>query len=165
MDTFNQEWDALIPRLAKAYIGRFYHFNYGPQFKETAVNPQQPLCDCAEPRISFLKVDCIYMTGKTFDSFGIYYITVILIMIINLGIVKDQHIPYCSNCHKEEPIALLNNNLLAASPTRPSMEFHVCLLQFYSKLRGHGQTTVQAFSTTLSHVFGYQVSIVHEDTW
>ncbi|KAG2216185.1 hypothetical protein INT45_003191 [Circinella minor] len=111
MDSYNQEWDALMPSLVKAYINRFHNSNNTPQYNQ-------------------YKETCI---------------------------IKDQEIPYCLNCYKEEPVALMTYNLLAASPTRPSMAFHLSLLEFYSKLRGYGQTTVQAFSSTLSDVFSYKV--------
>ena len=75
MDSYNQEWDVLMPRLVKAYINRFNNSNNTPQYnqyKETCINPRQQLCDCDEPNISFLHIDCIYITGTVFNFFKIY---------------------------------------------------------------------------------------------
>ena len=71
-NSFNQEWDALMPSLAKAYIQHFNNCNSTPQLKETSINHEEQLCECAEPDISFLHVDCIYITGTVSDFFKIY---------------------------------------------------------------------------------------------
>ncbi|KAI9271958.1 hypothetical protein BDA99DRAFT_534428 [Phascolomyces articulosus] len=84
--------------------------------RATGINDFLSTCNCgyASEHITFLKVDCVYMTG----------------------IVEDQYIRFCEECHKHKAIALIKNQLFSHSPSDPQMAFHLGVLEFYSKLQG-----------------------------
>ncbi|ORY93787.1 hypothetical protein BCR43DRAFT_346228 [Syncephalastrum racemosum] len=127
-ETLRRSWKTQLGVLAEAYI-ESHADGSGPQYTANSA-PGPHCCTCDGPKVR-KSIDCVYLTG-----------------------IRKEEFVFCNgqNC---APVTLMRHHLLAASPKRPAMAFHLSLMEFYSVLRVEGHTAVQAFSNTLAQVHKY----------